>query len=49
MLPGSYFGAGVALSSDGDKLFVSAPGEESRSDGIDGDVADTSGNDVGAA
>ena len=49
MLPGSYFGAGVALSSDGDKLFVSAPGEESRSDGIDSDASDTSGNDVGAA
>jgi hypothetical protein len=49
MLPGYYFGAGVALSADASKLVVTAPGEESTAIGINGDVTNTSSTDVGAA
>ncbi len=35
-----YFGSSVALSDDGDTLFVGAPGEASKATGINGDQTD---------
>jgi len=44
-----YFGSGaVALSADGNRLAVAAPGERSNATGIDGDQGDDSFFDAGA-
>ncbi len=45
---GDKFGGVVALSSDGSRLAVVAPGEASRATGIDGDQTDNSASSAGA-
>jgi len=49
--PGAFdgFGASVALSADGDTLAVSATGEDSSAAGVNGDQADNSAPQTGAA
>ena len=42
------FGSGVSLSSDGSTLAVSAPGEDSKAAGINGDQSDHSQRSAGA-
>jgi FG-GAP repeat len=44
-----FFGAAVALNSDGNTLVVGAPGEDSRSPGIGGNQADNTAQLAGAA
>lgn len=46
---GDRFGTSVALSADGDRLVVGAPGEGSAAAGVDGDQADNSLGSGGAA
>jgi len=46
---GNLFGAGVALSSDGNILAVASPGEPSNAVGINEDESDNTHNDAGAA
>lgn len=44
-----YFGISITLSADGNLLAVGAPGESSKSIGINGDQTDTSAPGAGAA
>jgi hypothetical protein len=46
---GDQFGYSIALSSDGNTLAVGAIGEDSKATGINGDQADNSANQSGAA
>ncbi|WP_245792043.1 FG-GAP repeat protein [Teredinibacter waterburyi] len=46
---GQQFGASVAIAANGEVLVVGAPGESSNAFGVDGDQADTSFKDAGAA
>jgi hypothetical protein len=46
---GDQFGYSMALSSDGNTLAVGAIGEDSKAEGINGDQADNSMNQAGAA
>ncbi len=46
---GDFFGASVALNSDGNTLVVGARYEDSAATGIDGDQADNTASDSGAA
>jgi hypothetical protein len=47
--PGSLFGTGAELSSDGNILAVASPGEPSNAIGINEDESDNTNNDAGAA
>lgn len=46
---GDQFGSAVALNGDGNILIVGAPFEDSNASGLDGDEADNSASDAGAA
>src|SRR5262245_19677134 len=46
---GDQFGYSIGLSSDGNTLVVGAIGEDSKAEGINGDQADNSNNQSGAA